>query len=143
MEFAEGGSLKKYIYSNQKRCSETVRFYAAQVLDGLLYLHQQQNVIYRDLKPENILLTREGHVKLCDFGLSKFGKLGMSFCGTPEYIAPEIINSKLNKVMFILIVSTFGPMDAFYMKCLLESFLSKIKMKNHQKIILIEYIKER
>lgn len=61
------------------------------------YLHSR-NIIYRDLKPENILLDREGHIKLADFGLSKVivdkDELAYSMCGTPEYIAPEIILQK-------------------------------------------------
>lgn len=57
------------------------------------YLHSK-NVIYRDLKPENILLTENGHIKLVDFGLSKkveVGNLAKSFCGSPAYLAPEVL----------------------------------------------------
>jgi serine/threonine protein kinase len=58
------------------------------------FLHQN-NIIYRDLKPENVLLDAEGHIRITDFGLSKKGvKINdktFSFCGTPEYLAPEII----------------------------------------------------
>lgn len=71
------------------------RFYAAEVLLGLIYLHQKLDIIYRDLKPENILIDVNGNIKLADFGLSKMGqKVGYSVCGTPEYLAPEIIQSK-------------------------------------------------
>ena len=58
----------------------------------------KQNVIYRDLKPENCLLDENGHIKLADFGLSKLGldpeAKAYTFCGTPEYLAPEIVINK-------------------------------------------------
>ena len=75
-------------------------FYCGEVLLCLEYLHSH-NLIYRDLKPENLLLDSDGHIKITDFGLSKEGVEGdelHSLCGTPEYLAPEII---LKKVRFI------------------------------------------
>lgn len=73
------------------------KFYAAEILLALEYLHSK-SIIYRDLKPENILLDAEGHVKISDFGLSKImystNQKTYSLCGTPEYIAPEVILRK-------------------------------------------------
>ena len=66
---------------------------------ALGYLHAA-GVVYRDLKPENILLDQEGHLVLTDFGLCKEGLLGddttATFCGTPEYLAPEVIRKEVN-----------------------------------------------
>eukprot|EP01133_Synstelium_polycarpum_P017404 gene17404-20763_t len=80
---------------------ELSKFYIAEVITSLEYLHSN-DIIYRDIKPENILLDAEGHIKLTDFGLSKSGitsvvgksgdgQFATTFCGTPEYLAPEII----------------------------------------------------
>lgn len=70
------------------------RFYGAQVVLGLDYLHKM-GLIYRDLKPENILIDHKGFIKITDFGFCKKLKdRTYTLCGTPEYIAPEIIQSK-------------------------------------------------
>ena len=70
------------------------RFYAAEMILALGCLHSN-GIIYRDLKPENVILDSEGHLKLTDFGLSKLqttsDQITYTFCGTPEYLAPEIV----------------------------------------------------
>jgi serine/threonine protein kinase len=136
MEYLEGGCFKKYILSNQPKTKNRIKFYAAQILDGLIYLHKNKNIIYRDLKPENILLDSKGHVKLCDFGLAKRGNYGSTFCGTPEYVAPEIIDGNSNEVPFIPKASTSGPSDAFYMSSPPGNSHLNASQSNHQLNIL-------
>jgi len=97
LEFCPGGELFFHL-SRASRFSEgRCRFYASEILLAIEYLHRL-NIIYRDLKPENILLDLEGHVKLTDFGLSKEGISdnygATSMCGTPEYLAPEILDKQ-------------------------------------------------
>ena len=94
MDFCSGGELFTHLRRKGKFNEEMTRFYAAEVLLALEYLHDKLNIIYRDLKPENIILDSKGHVKLTDFGLSKETKRSKSFCGTPEYLAPEILLGK-------------------------------------------------
>lgn len=97
LDFFNGGELF-YHLKNEKRFSEDrARFYAAEIILAFEELHRN-NIVYRDLKPENILLDSEGHLRLTDFGLSKDSisgdKLTHTFCGTPEYLAPEILYGK-------------------------------------------------
>eukprot|EP00499_Haloplacidia_sp_CaronLabIsolate_P008876 CAMPEP_0196781486 /NCGR_PEP_ID=MMETSP1104-20130614/9675_1 /TAXON_ID=33652 /ORGANISM="Cafeteria sp., Strain Caron Lab Isolate" /LENGTH=545 /DNA_ID=CAMNT_0042151719 /DNA_START=50 /DNA_END=1687 /DNA_ORIENTATION=+ len=93
MDYLTGGELFFHL-KNARRFNEArARFYAAEIVLGLEHLHAQ-GIIYRDLKPENVLLDGDGHVCLTDFGLSKRigpGQKAVTFCGTPEYLAPEII----------------------------------------------------
>jgi len=82
--------LRKETRFNEER----TRFYAAEIVLALECLHSN-GIVYRDLKPENVILDNEGHIKLTDFGLSKLAisgdKMTYTFCGTPEYLAPEIV----------------------------------------------------
>lgn len=72
-----------------------VVLYAAEILLALSYLHNTLQVAYRDLKPENILLDADGHIRLVDFGNAKFlQKMNKTMCGTPNYMAPEILMNK-------------------------------------------------
>jgi serine/threonine protein kinase len=94
LEYVPGGELFYHMQRRGVIPINEVRLYAAEVSLALHHLHQAK-IIYRDLKPENVLLDREGHVKLTDFGLSKDlsnSPTGAStFCGTTEYLAPEIV----------------------------------------------------
>ena len=96
LDYCPGGELFYHLGKAKKFSEDRARFYAAEITLALQHLHKL-GIVYRDLKPENVLLTEEGHVRLTDFGLSKEGinqadKGAQSFCGTPEYLAPEILN---------------------------------------------------
>jgi serine/threonine protein kinase len=95
LDYCPGGELLAVIGRRKKLSERRTRFYAAELVSAVAYLHSL-GIVYRDLKPENVLLDCEGHVQLVDFGLSKDGVLRAagcthSFCGTPEYLAPEIV----------------------------------------------------
>ncbi|CAH6721018.1 serine/threonine-protein kinase Ypk1p [[Candida] jaroonii] len=94
LSFINGGELFYHLQQDGKFSMDRSRFYIAELLSALESLHEL-NVIYRDLKPENILLDYQGHIALCDFGLCKLNMNDSdktnTFCGTPEYLAPELI----------------------------------------------------
>lgn len=93
MNFIRGGELFQHLKKSKIFDEERTKFYAAQIGLALQHLHSK-GIIYRDLKPENILMDEEGYLKLADFGMAKmlkYNEKAMSFCGTPEYLAPEII----------------------------------------------------
>ncbi|KAK6905806.1 AGC/PKC protein kinase [Kwoniella mangroviensis CBS 10435] len=93
MEYVSGGDLMLHIQKKQFTLRQA-KFYACEVLLALQYFHSK-GIIYRDLKLDNILLTLDGHVKVADYGLCKedmwYGKTTSTFCGTPEFMAPEIL----------------------------------------------------
>ncbi|CAD5229254.1 unnamed protein product [Bursaphelenchus okinawaensis] len=92
MEFLAGGELFAYLRATKVFSSSMVKFYAAEVILALEYLHGL-NIAYRDLKPENLMMTQEGHVKLTDFGFAKeIHNKSYTLCGTAEYLAPELAN---------------------------------------------------
>ncbi|XP_073992115.1 cGMP-dependent protein kinase for isoform X2 [Rhodnius prolixus] len=93
MESCLGGELWTILRDKGHFDDSTTRFYTACVIEAFDYLHSR-NIIYRDLKPENLLLDVSGYVKLVDFGFAKklqHGRKTWTFCGTPEYVAPEVI----------------------------------------------------
>ena len=137
-EFMQGGELFFHLHKEGKFNSEKTKFYTIEILLALEDIHND-NMIYRDLKPENILFDKFGHIKLTDFGLSKIlDKKNMkayTICGTPEYLAPEILSNK----------GYDNSVDFFSLGCLIYEMLSGkspfkipnngiIKMENYLKI---------
>ncbi|MCQ2821111.1 MAG: protein kinase [archaeon] len=93
MPFVRGGELFQHLKNEKIFSEEKVKLYAAMIGLGLGHIHQQ-GIIYRDIKPENILMDEEGYLKIADFGMAKIligNEKANSFCGTPEYLSPEII----------------------------------------------------
>ncbi|XP_042190055.1 ribosomal protein S6 kinase alpha-3 isoform X1 [Callorhinchus milii] len=97
LDFLRGGDLFTRLSKEVMFTEEDVKYYLAELALALDHLHSL-GIIYRDLKPENILLDEDGHIKLTDFGLCKEStdheKKAYSFCGTVEYMAPEVVNRR-------------------------------------------------
>ena len=96
MPFVRGGELFQHLRTEKFFKEDKARFYAASIGMALDYLHNH-GIIYRDIKPENILIGEDGYLKLIDFGMAKMvqgNEKATSFCGTPEYLAPEIITGE-------------------------------------------------
>lgn len=95
MEYA-GNDLAELLKKTHKLSEDRIRLYAKQILDAMLYLHQNR-ILHRDLKPQNILLQKDV-IKICDFGFAKQMSASTNFLksikGTPLYIAPEILLSR-------------------------------------------------
>ncbi|GMG00264.1 unnamed protein product [[Candida] boidinii] len=132
MDYIEGGELFSLLRKSQRFPNPVAKFYAAEVTLALEYLHSH-NIIYRDLKPENILLDRNGHIKITDFGFAKeVETVTWTLCGTPDYIAPEVITTKAyNKSvdwwsLGILIFEMLAGYTPFY---------DQTPMKTYEKIL--------
>jgi len=97
LDYCSGGDMAFHLNKRQIFDEAEAKFFIAEVVLAIEYIHSL-DIIYRDLKPENILINNDGHVKLADFGLAKEGindkMSARSFCGSPAYLAPEMLTSK-------------------------------------------------
>ncbi|XP_070397403.1 putative protein kinase C delta type homolog isoform X7 [Dermacentor albipictus] len=96
MEFLNGGDLMFHIQQSGKFDQDRTRFYAAEIVCALKFLHKR-GIVYRDLKLDNLCIDSDGHVRIIDFGMCKlkvYRQQPRAFCGTPEYMAPEIIKGQ-------------------------------------------------
>ena len=100
MEYINGGNLFSFLKKRRKVSEKTAKFLFKQIILGIKYMHKQ-NIVHRDIKLENILIDLNNNIKICDFGigrvLSSPGQLLYDQCGTPMYIAPEILLSSKEK----------------------------------------------
>uniref|UniRef100_A0A668ARW7 Protein kinase C n=1 Tax=Myripristis murdjan TaxID=586833 RepID=A0A668ARW7_9TELE len=137
MEFVNGGDLMFHIQKSRKFEEARARFYTAEITSALMFLHSK-GIIYRDLKLDNVLLDKDGHCKLADFGMCKEGMFdGVAtgtFCGTPDYIAPEILQEMLYGssvdwwalgVLLYEMLSGHAPFEAENEDDLFESILNE------------------
>ncbi|KAJ3295996.1 camp-dependent protein kinase catalytic subunit [Rhizoclosmatium sp. JEL0117] len=94
LEYVQGGEVFSFLRRSGRFQNSVAKFYAVEVILAFEYLHMR-DIIYRDLKPENLLIDSKGHVKITDFGFAKHvPDITWTLCGTPDYLAPEIIQSK-------------------------------------------------
>ncbi|CAO3641170.1 unnamed protein product [Mucor hiemalis] len=94
MDYVPGGELFSVLRKSKRFPDHVAKFYAAEVALAIEYLHNK-DIVYRDLKPENLLLDVNGHIKITDFGFAKYvPDITWTLCGTPDYLAPEVIQSK-------------------------------------------------
>lgn len=95
MDLCTGGELFFHLIQRRRFSEKLAKFYMCELLLGLEYMHKN-DIVFRDLKPENILVDMEGHLRIADFGLSKKirpNEKSYSFCGSPEYLSPEMLQS--------------------------------------------------
>ena len=96
MKFIRGGELFTHLKNFGRFKESQVKFFVNTIAIAIGYLHAK-NIVYRDIKTENVLMGDDGYLCLTDFGIAKIvegGRMANTYCGTPEYMAPEIFNHK-------------------------------------------------
>jgi len=139
LDFVNGGELFFHLKKSGKFPESRVRLYAAEISSALIHLHHN-GIVYRDLKPENLLLDATGHIVITDFGLSKEikGSDGThTFCGTPEYLAPEVLTGEGHS--FPVDWWSLGTL-IYEMSTGLPPFYSEITSEMYQKIVSGELV---
>ncbi|CDW83472.1 UNKNOWN [Stylonychia lemnae] len=135
MDLCAGGELFYLLHQRGRMQERQAKFYFAEILLGLEFIHSK-GIVYRDLKPENVLLDIDGHIKLADFGLSKYlpslMSLTNSFCGSPEYMSPEMLNGQGHG--FAVDYYSLGAI-LFEMLTGLPPFYSTDRMQMYQDIV--------
>jgi len=131
MEAVLGGELFYLLKFNQKFPEKTARFYAANVILAFEHIHSK-NVIFRDLKPENLLIAPNGYLKVVDFGFAKTRNDSCTLCGTPQYLAPEIITC--SNQSFAVDWWTLGVL-IYEMVIGHPPFLDDVNVKMYEKIL--------
>lgn len=132
-DFMSGGELFWHLQKEGRFAEDRARFYIAELVLALEYLHEN-DIVYRDLKPENILLDANGNIALCDFGLSKADLKDRTntFCGTTEYLAPELLLDESGYTKMVDFWS-LGVL-IFEMCCGWSPFFAEDNQKMYQKI---------
>jgi len=127
-----GGELFTILRRRRKFPEPTARFYTACVVEAFVFMHDQ-DIIYRDLKPENLVLNNEGYLKITDFGFAKkvSGKT-FTLCGTPDYLAPEIVTGKGHGKAVDW--WTLGIL-LYEMVCSFPPFYDEVQLNTYRKII--------
>ena len=152
LEYVSGGEMFTHLRKTGRYTEDIACFYASQIVLTFEYLHYL-NIIYRDLKPENVLYDSNGYIKLADFGFGKIVKdLTWTQCGTPEYLAPEIIQARgYNKavdwwalgILIYEMVAGFSPFSASHQRETTERIVSgHLKFPSHFSITLRELLKK-
>lgn len=124
MEFVNGGELFTHMNEKKRFKEDRAKQHAAEITEVLIFLHKQ-GIIYRDLKPENLLIDKQGHVRFIDMGLAKqrmkHDEVTFTFCGTPDYMAPEIIKKTGHSF----------PSDWYSLGCLIYEMISGFAPHHH------------